>query len=149
MTNQYGETGLSSWSEINPKTARDWAYLVLKKGQKPLHFTEITEHINAVRAHRLNKKTNYQTVHNELIKDERFVLVGRGVYGLEEFGIMAGTAREVMGNILNDHGPLKPKALIQLVLERRMFKENTLLLNLQNRKHFKRLDDGRYVVREV
>ncbi len=146
-TNNYGDSGLASWPEVNPKTARDWAYLILKKEQKPLHFTAITEGINKVRVHRVSKRTNYQTVHNELIKDARFVLVGRGTYGLEDFGIMPGTAKEVMSNILRENGALKSKELIQLVLERRIFKENTLLLNLQNKKYFKRLDDGRYDVK--
>ncbi len=146
MANHYGDMGLSAWSEINPKTSRDYAYLVLKKEDKPLHFTAIASRINDVRRH---KKTNYQTVHNELIKDERFVLVGRGIYGLKEFGLMAGTAKEVMSVILKQHGPLRSRDLVKLVLEKRIFKENTLLLNLQNKSHFKRLEDGRYFLKEV
>lgn len=146
MANQYGDMGLSAWSEINPKTSRDYAYLVLKKEAKPLHFTNIASRINEIRKH---KKTNYQTVHNELIKDERFVLVGRGIYGLKEFGLMAGTAREVMSVILKQNGPLRSRELVKLVLEKRIFKENTLLLNLQNKSHFKRMDDGRYFLKEA
>lgn len=145
MANSYGDMGLSSWSEINPKTSRDFAYLVLKKENKPLHFTDIAKLINDVRK---KKRTNFQTVHNELIKDERFVLVGRGIYGLQEFGIMPGTAKEVMATILSEHGPLKSRDLVKLVLERRMFKENTLLLNLQNKNYFKRGEDGRYFIKE-
>jgi hypothetical protein len=146
MANQYGDMGLSEWSEINPKTSRDYAYLVLKKEAKPLHFTDIASRINGVRKH---KKTNYQTVHNELIKDERFVLVGRGIYGLKEFGLMAGTAKEVMTAILKQHGPLRSRELVKLVLEKRIFKENTLLLNLQSKAHFKRMEDGRYFLKEA
>lgn len=146
MSNSYGDAGLSAWAEINPKTSRDFAYLVLKKESKPLHFTSIAECINKVRP---NKKTNYQTVHNELIKDERFVLVGRGIYGLKEFGLISGTAREVISLMLKKHGPLRSKEVVRLVLAERPFKENTLLLNLQNKNHFKRLDDGRYHIKEV
>lgn len=146
IANQYGDMGLAAWPEINPRTSRDYAYLVLKKEGKPLHFTTIADGINKVRK---NKKTNFQTVHNELIKDERFVLVGRGIYGLESFGLMAGTARDVMKVFLKKHGPLKSRDIIQLVLEKRTFKENTLLLNLQDKKHFKRLDDGKYSLLEV
>ena len=146
MANSYGDMGLSAWPEINPKTSRDFAYLVIKKEAKPLHFTSIAERINGIRK---NKKTNFQTVHNELIKDERFVLVGRGTYGLQEFGIMPGTAKEVMATILKEHGPLKSRDLVKLVLERRMFKENTLLLNLQNKTFFKRGEDGKYFAKEV
>jgi len=143
--NHYGDVGLSAWSEINPKTSRDWAYLVLKREQKPLHFTALAERINNIR----QRKTNYQTVHNELIKDERFVLVGRGTYGLREFGIMPGTAKEVMATLLKTHGPMRSHELVKLVLTKRMFKENTLLLNLQNREHFQRMSDGRYNIKEV
>ncbi len=146
MANSYGDMGLSAWSEINPKTSRDYAYLVLKKENQPLHFTSIAERINGVRRH---KKTNFQTVHNELIKDERFMLVGRGVYGLKEFGIMPGTAKEVMREILKQNGPLKSRELVKLVLEKRMFKENTLLLNLQNKSFFKRGEDGKYFIKEA
>lgn len=144
--NRYGDIGLSSWPEVHPKSARDWAYLVLYKERKPLHFTLIATRVNELRA---RKRTNIQTVHNELIKDKRFVLIGRGIYGLREFGLIEGTAREVMTAFLKKHGPLSSKNLIQLVLAQRIFKENTLLLNLQKKTHFKRLSDGRYDVKEV
>lgn len=144
--NVYNDFGLSEWSEIVPKTSRDWAYLVLRKNGKPLHFIELTERINEIRP---NKKTNAQTVHNELIKDDRFVLVGRGTYGLKEFNIMAGTAREVITQILKKNGPQTSRNLIKLVLEERMFKENTLILNLQDKKYFQRNIEGKYQIREA
>lgn len=144
--NQYGDFGLAHWPEVNPKTVRDWAFLVLKKEKKPLHFTNIAELINKFRK---EKPANAQTVHNELIKDDRFVLVGRGIYGLQDFGLMAGTAREVIAKMLKKHGALKPKELLDLVLQERVFKKNTIFINLQNKKHFQRLPDGRYSVKEV
>lgn len=142
----YNDFGLSCWPHICPKTARDWAYLVLKKEGRPLHFTELAKIINQLRS---DKQTNAQTVHNELIKDDRFVLVGRGTYGLKEFGILPGTARQVIAYILKKHGPQTSRDLIKLVLQHRIFKENTLLLNLQDRNYFQRLPDGRYSVKEV
>lgn len=145
-SNVYSDFGLSHWPEICPKTSRDWAYLVLKKEGQPLHFTHLTKVINKLRD---SKKTNPQTVHNELIKDGRFVLVGRGTYGLKEFNLVSGTAREVIVKILNEHGPQRSRDLVQLVLEKRAFKENTLLLNLQDRRYFQRLDDGRYIIKKV
>jgi hypothetical protein len=146
--NQYGDFGLASWSEINPKTVRHWAHLVLRKLGKPLHFTEIAQAINKVRQGAA-KAVNTQTVHNELIKDTRFVLVGRGLYGLKEFGLMPGTAREVIARLLKTHGPQKPKSLLNLVKKERLFKDNTIFINLQNKKYFQRLSDGRYTVKEV
>ncbi|MBI2075325.1 MAG: hypothetical protein HYT82_01500 [Candidatus Harrisonbacteria bacterium] len=146
MVNHFGDAGLASWSEINPRTARDWAYLTLKKEKKPLHFTTIAELVNGLRK---NKKTNHQTIHNELIKDERFVLVGRGLYGLREFGIIPGTAREVIAHFLKKKGAMKSAELVALILKERAFKPNTLLLNLQNKKYFQRRADGYYTVREA
>ncbi len=143
--NSFGDFGLSAWPEVNPRTVRDWAYLVLKKQSKPLHFEDIAVAINKVRKDS-KKSAHMQTVHNELIKDPRFVLVGRGMYSLKELGVMPGTAREVMARLLNDHGPLNPEELLKLVLNERMLKKNTVLINLRNRKHFKRMDDGRYTV---
>ena len=143
--NSFGDFGLSAWPEINPRTVRDWAYLVLKKQNKPLHFEDIAVSINKVRKDS-KKSAHMQTVHNELIKDPRFVLVGRGMYSLKEFGVMPGTAREVMARLLKDNGALTPDDLMKLVLSERLLKKNTVLINLRNRKHFKRLDDGRYTV---
>lgn len=143
--NQFGDFGLTEWPEINPQTMREWAYLILKKHQKPAHFEDISKMINKTRkdAQRL---AHPQTVHNELIKDERFVLVGRGTYGLQEFGLMPGTAREVIVRVLKEHGPLAPGELLKLVLKERLLKKNTILINLRNRKHFRQLEDGRYTL---
>lgn len=146
--NQYGDFGLAEWDEVNPKTVRHWANLILRKEKKPLHFTEIAQVINRVKKGS-SRAVNAQTVHNELIKDGRFVLVGRGLYGLQEFGLMPGTAREVIGRLLKKHGPLKSVDLVTLVKKERVFKDNTILINLQNKKHFLRMSDGRYSVKEV
>ncbi len=138
--NTFGEIGLSEWPEINPKTARDWAYLVLRKGRQPLHFTEIARKVTELR----RKQAHAPTIHNELIKDDKFVLVGKGTYTLKEFGVIPGTAREIINHFLKKHGPMKASEVVKMVLKERIFKENTVLINLQNRKNFKRLDDGRY-----
>ncbi len=146
-TNVFGDFGLKEWAEIEPKTIRDKAYLVLKKQQKPLHFEDIAKSIHKLGIDK--KPAHVQTVHNELIKDKRFVLVGRGMYGLQEHGYEPGTVKEVIGKLLKDRGPLSSDDVVRLVNERRFLKENTILLNLQNRKHFKRLDDGTYHIKEA
>ena len=145
-SNPYGEVGLVEWPEIVPKTIRDRIYLVLNKNKKPLHFTEIAKTINETK---FDKKVALaSTVHNELIKDNRFVLVGRGLYGLREHGYEPGTAKEVIHKILKKHGPLKPKQVIEAVNKERFFKYNTILVNLQNKNLFERLVDGSYRVRQ-
>ncbi|HTY39896.1 MAG TPA: sigma factor-like helix-turn-helix DNA-binding protein [Candidatus Paceibacterota bacterium] len=144
--NPYGDKGLTEWAEIHPRTVRDRIYLVLKKQGKPLHFRTIAKSINE--ANFTARTASAPTVHNELIKDNRFVLVGRGTYGLAEHGYEPGTAREVIQRILKKNGALKPKDVMLAVQKERFFKPNTILVNLQNKNFFKRLSDGTYKVRE-
>lgn len=143
--NPFGDWGLNQWEEINPKTVGQKAYLILKKHDKPLHFREISEAIN--RTNFAGRAAHFQTVHNELIKDPRFVLVGRGIYGLTEHGFVPGIAREVIYQILKEEGPLSLEEVVNSVLKQRFLKENTIFLNLQNKKYFKKLEDGRYNVK--
>lgn len=146
--NNFGQIGLTSWPEIKPRGVRDKAFLVLKLDGKPKHFRDITKMINA--AGFSDHKANVQTVHNELIKDKRFVLVGRGMYGLADWGFKAGTVKDVIADILRSSTqPLHKNDIVAKVLSHRMVKENTILLNLQNSKTFKKVGDGIYSLKEV
>jgi hypothetical protein len=145
--NPYGDIGLREWPEISPATVRDKIYLVLKKKMEPLHFEDIAKHINSVGFD--DQKALAPTVHNELIKDDRFVLVGRGMYGLRENGYEPGTARQVIAKVLKHRGPLRPTDVVTHVNHERFFKPNTILINLQNKSYFERMPDGRYRVREA
>jgi len=139
-TNAYGNFGLADSREIVPKGARDWAYLILKQDKKPMHFVELAERVNKLQ----NKDCHPQTVHNELIKDNKFVLVGKGIYALREHGYEPGVAWEVIHRLLKKNGPLHSHQVVEAVNKERFFKRNTILINLQNRKYFKRAPDGRY-----
>ncbi|MEK7536867.1 MAG: sigma factor-like helix-turn-helix DNA-binding protein [Patescibacteria group bacterium] len=140
--NIFGEAGLVSWPEIRPKGIKDKAYLIFKRINKPLHFREITDAINS---HNFDsKKANFQTVHNELIKDKRFVLVGRGLYALSDWGFEAGTVKDVLTSILKKHGPMPREKIIAKTAEARFVKPNTIVLNLQDKKLFKKDKDGFY-----
>jgi hypothetical protein len=81
--NKFGHWGKANWQEIKPKTINDKIYLVLKNFGKPLHFTEIASKINDVKFD--HKVANPATVHNELILDNRYILTGRGMYGLKDW----------------------------------------------------------------
>jgi hypothetical protein len=144
--NIFSEVGLASWPEVKPKGVKDKAYLVLKKNKEPKHFSNIAKLINSVGFG--GKKANVQTVHNELIKDNRFVLVGRGMYALSEWGYKAGTVKEVLVSILKDK-PLVKSAILAKVMDARMVKENTVLLNLQDSKTFVKNQDGTYQLRKA
>lgn len=145
--NPYGDKGLVAWPEIRPKTIRDRIYLVLKKKGEPQHFEKIAGLVNEAK---FDKRVALaSTVHNELIKDKRFVLVGRGIYALKEMGYEPGTAKEVIKTILAKSGPLKSKDIVNSVQKARFFKYNTILVNLQNKDLFERLEDGTYKIREA
>lgn len=143
--NPYQEYGMVSWPTIKPKSIRDKSFVVLLKHGKPMHFQQVASAIDRSGFHG-KKKAHPQTVHNELIKDsERFVLVGRGLYALKDWGYTPGTVRDVIVDILKkeNRGLLK-EAIVQEVLSRRLVKENTIMLNLQNKNFFKKNQDGTY-----
>jgi hypothetical protein len=142
----FGEWGLSSWVETRPRGVGDKAYVVLRRHGKPEHFRTITDMINEARFD--HKRAHAQTVHNELIKDERFVLVGRGLYGLKEWGFIPGTVAEVLETILAQAArPLTREELLERVLEQRMVKKTTVLLGLQNSNRIQKVKGGRYTLR--
>jgi len=139
--NAKGFFGLKDWPEINPRRIKDKAFLVLRECQKPLHFVQVASLIDSALP---------QTVHNELIKDSRFVLVGRGIYALKEWGYEEGQVKDVISNILKTAGrPLGREEVLEKTLKQRLVKENTVLLNLSNKKYFSRNPEGRYTVREA
>ncbi len=143
--NPFGEWGLAQSPEVSPRGVKDKAYLVLKREQNPLHFRQVCDLINKTSFG--TRKAHPQTVHNELIKDSRFVLVGRGTYALRDWGYEPGTVKDVMVNVLKKAGgALSKEEIIKQVLSRRMVKENTILLNLQNRKTFKKLDNEKFLL---
>ena len=142
--NIFGEIGLTFWPEISPQGVKDRAYLMLKKEGQPKHFTVITDLINKVFS---DRPAHTQTVHNELIKNPKFVLVGRGTYALSEWGYESGTVEEVIHKALAENKkPLTRKEIIDSVLSKRQVKPNTILLNLNRSSKIKKLKDGRYVL---
>jgi hypothetical protein len=140
--NPLGEWGKASSPNIRIRGVKDYSFLVMRRNGSPMHFKEVADAISKT----FNKKIHYATCHNELIKDPRFVLVGRGMYALSEWGYKKGTAREVIADILKREGPLSKEDVIQKVNKERYFKKNTILVNLVNPKHFKKNKSGLYSV---
>lgn len=141
--NPFGHWGYRHWPLIKPKRMNDKIYLVLKHYGRPMHFTEIAEKINETNFD--HKKAHPATVHNELILDNnRYVLIGRGIYALKEWGYKAGVVTDIIKSILEERGPLTKDEIIEEVLKQRMVKKSTISLMLTNKKFFKKLPDGRY-----
>jgi len=148
--NKEGALGLVEWPEIKPRGVKDKAFLVFKKHGKPLHFTEVAGMIDKLEYNLPNKKTYAQTVHNELIKDGRFVLVGRGTYALAEWGYVPGTIKDIITKVLNDKkGPTHKDEIVKEVLAQRLVAKNTVLMNLNNKKHFDKDANDKYFLKGV
>ncbi len=138
--NPLGEWGQATSSNVRAKGMRDFAYLAIKRHGSPMHFTEVAQAITDL----FNKKAHVATCHNELIKDNRFVLVGRGLYALSEWGYSSGVVKDVLRGILKKEGPLSRDELIDRIRKERYVKDNTILVNLQDTLVFKKEKDGRY-----
>ncbi len=140
--NPLNEWGRAESKNVKTRGVKDYTFLVLRKHGEPMHFKEVAEAITKT----FGKKTLAATTHNELIKDPRFVLVGRGKYALREWGYKPGIVRDVIKDILVANGPMTKDEVVDAVLKERFLKRNTILVNLQNSKFFKKLPDGKYTV---
>lgn len=147
LSKRIGKNPLAEWGRVSApairiKGIRDYAYLAIKRRGEPMHFSEVAKAISTL----FSKKAHVATTHNELIKDNRFVLVGRGLYALTEWGYKPGVVREVIREVLQKNGPLKKDEVINFVKKVRFVKDNTILVNLNDTHYFKRMKDGRYAI---
>lgn len=140
--NPLGEWGKADSSNVKTRGIRDYAYLIMRKHGSPMHFREVAKAIEKT----FGKKTHVATCHNELIKDERFILVGRGLYALKEWGYKPGIVREVIKEIIKKEGPMSKDDVVEKVMKERYLKKNTILVNLQNPKYFKKNKNGLYTL---
>jgi len=140
--------GLIKWPMVNPKNIRDKIYVILKEHGRHMHFNEIADAIKKSDFKR--KDVTTQAIHNELIKDKRFVLIGRGIYALKEWGYNKGTVADIITEVLKDaNEPLHRDEIVKRVLKSRFVKETTILLNLQGKSQFKRVAKATYTLDET
>lgn len=136
--------GLTKWPSVNPRNIRDKIYVVLKENGQPMHFSEIARQVKSQNFHRNN--VTEQAIHNELIKDDRFVLIGRGIYALAENGYKKGSITDVIAELLRQNGPMYRDDIVREVLKSRQVRETTILLNLQSKPQFKRVAKNQYAL---
>ncbi len=134
--------GLTEWRFVRPRSIRDKVEIVLKKVAHPMHFMEIANQIKEASFD--HKNVTVQAVHNELIRYPQFVLVGRGLYALREWGYEPGTVADVIENILKQKGALSKKQIIEEVSKQRTVKVGTISLNLQKMPYFVRVGRAVY-----
>lgn len=147
LANLKDNWGLAKWPTVNPKNIRDKIYVVLAEHGKPMHFSDIAKAIKKSDFKR--KDVTTQAIHNELIKDKRFVLIGRGIYALDSWGFSKGTVADIITDILKKaEGPLHRDEIVKRVLKNRQVKETTILLNLQSKPQFKRISKATYALEE-
>lgn len=140
--------GHVKWPTVNPRNIRDKIFVILSDNSKPMHFNEIAKAIKESDFKRRDVTT--QAIHNELIKDKRFVLIGRGIYALDSWGFSKGTVSDIIRDVLNEaNEPLHRDEIVRRVLEKRQVKETTILLNLQSRPEFKRVAKATYTLAEA
>lgn len=143
--NPFGEYGLRNWGSVVPKRMNDKILLVLRKSGKPMHFQEITQKINEIGFD--HRQAYPPTVHNELILNPEYVLIGRGIYALKEWGYKPGVVADVLVALLQEAGrPMSREELVEQVLKQRMVKKNTVHLALTNKHLFQRTADGLYTL---
>jgi DNA-directed RNA polymerase delta subunit len=147
LTHLKDQWGLVKWPLVNPKNIRDKIYVILQEKASPMHFSEIA---NAIKDSDFKRKdVTTQAIHNELIKDSRFVLIGRGIYALKEWGYSKGTVSDIITNILKkSKEPMHRDDIVREVLKSRQVKETTILLNLQGKPQFKRVAKATYALAE-
>lgn len=140
-----GKWGLTTWPMVVPKRIRDKVFLVLEETGQPLHFEKIAQLISA--EYPASKTVLSRTVHNELIGDPRFVLVGRGIYALQKWGYKPGVVSDVIKDALKLAGrPLSVTEIIAEVMKSRQVKKNTIIANLQNRDLFRKVAKSTYTL---
>lgn len=133
---------LSSWHILNPKTLKDKAIYVFKKKNKPMHFVELA---NEISGYFDNSPVKVNTVHNELIRNGEFVLIGRGIYALKAWGYKSGTVQDVIVEVFNRiKEPMTSDQITEEVLKTRQVKSNTIYMNLQNKNVFERVGRNLY-----
>jgi DNA-directed RNA polymerase delta subunit len=133
--------GLTSDRSINPKTVADKVLYILEEAKRPIHFAEIAEEIGNYGFDK--KKINKSTVHNELIANDKFVLIGRGIYAMKKWGYRNGTLEELIVDFLKDKTePQTISKIIEHINRERTVKRNTILVNLAKSEIIKKMSSG-------
>lgn len=136
---------LTKWKILNPKTLKDKAIYVMKKEKLPMHFVDISNKITDM----LEEKVKVNTIHNELIRNNEFVLIGRWIYALKEWWFNPWTVLDVITSILEKNWePMSTEEITKEVLKTRNVKQTTIYMNLQNKKVIERVGRNYYQLKK-
>lgn len=137
---------LTKWKILNPKTLKDKALYILRKEKIPMHFVSIANKITE----NMGEKVKVNTVHNELIRNEEFVLVWRWIYALKDWWIYKpGTVLDVIIEVMRKNSePMTTEDIVWKVLKVRKVKSTTIYMNLQNKKIVERVWRNYYKLKD-
>lgn len=138
--------GLTKWKILNPSTLKDKAIYIYKKEKNPIHFVELANKISNY----FGEPVKVATIHNELIRNNEFVLIGRGIYVLKAWGYKPGTVLDVIMDIFGKaKTPLSTEEIIARVLKTRRVKTSTIYMNLQNKQQIERVGRNMYQLKQA
>ena len=136
---------LTKWKILNPKTLKDKAIYVMKKEKIPMHFVDISNKITDM----LEEKVKVNTIHNELIRNNEFVLIWRWIYALKEWGFNPWTVLDVIVDALEKKWePMSTEEITKEVLKTRNVKQTTIYMNLQNKQVIERVGRNYYQLKK-
>ena len=77
--------------------------------------------------------------------DNKYILIGRGIYALKDWGYQKGTVVDIIKQVLVKAGKLLTKEeIVEQVLKQRMVGKGTVQLALANKECFAKTEDGKY-----
>lgn len=145
--NILGKWGLADWENVGPRKLGDKILLVFQKENEPLHFRDIAGKINEAKFD--HKKICAATVHNELIANDKYVLIGRGIYALKDWGFKTGTVAEIIEAVLaKAEKPMTKDEIYEEVLKQRKVNKSTIYLTLINKDKFEKVGASQFRLKQ-
>ena len=138
--NPLGEWGLANHPEIALNGLAGYIRLVLRDAGEPLHFNQIADRITELRGRNCHRGS----CHNELVRRDEFILVGRGLYALDSMGYRPGTIADIIAAGIKERGPMTQKEIIEYVSRERHVKTQSIVLTLGKKGMFTQDDHSRY-----
>lgn len=150
--NPFGYFGHIQHHLINPKALKHKIFLILHNAKKPLHYSEIYQILEKLSQqsedsfipNAWRKQYTVESIKNELIKNKEFVFVGKGSYGLKEWGLEQGSAKDLLFKMLKKEKKISLEMLWKKISNLRNIKKTSFLIYLKSSPRIK-IQDG-YVI---
>jgi hypothetical protein len=130
-----------SWCIYRKEHRNDRILSVLRQIGQPAHFTEIAERYNQMY---LDRPRSAHNVHAVLGHGEEFVRIGRGKYGLAEWGMHddGNVANAVRRVLAARQGPMLLADIVDEVLKTWDVQKSAVIAAIDNDARFSKTEDG-------